>query len=1382
MSNETELPQFVAFLEAFVNQNFQMSIIITIGVAIFTVCVVLFFGIWKYKSKVLPSQSEAPEQKYRFRKRDKVIFYGRKMLRKVRSFTRNTMGVGPGSMGRRKSTQRLMLSKFRRFLQKRDSSLPQLKKKAPPSKFLEADWSDFEEADARLPPEIFYLLRSVRVFGHLEKPFFLELCKFMETVKVQGGDYLFNVGDEDDSIYVVQSGLVEVFIKEKDGEEHLVKVVNTGDSIHSLLSILDVLTGHPAPYKTVLAKAAVDSTILKLPGLAFNSMFERFNESVVRMVQIIMIRLQRVTFMALHNYLGLTNELISNAPQADLKSLHIHALCHSTMPSSPQKKSGRSPSTSETDPLALAGKLRSSTVGEETEKLENLSDFNTALMRARVQHQETLGASKGKQPAEEGIAATKSASKRHSVAGEPSVEVIQTVTDDYILDLAKKDLINILGLKNPNLLDGKLSLQRVKAGTILCKQGDQDANLLFVVRGTLHVLQQSVGEATKEVKLFSVTPGEMTDMLPVLTGEPSFFTTRAKTDVILVVITKPSFYSMMREEPFLVLNMGRMTVRRMSPFVRQIDFALDWQMTEAGKALFRQGDNSDSVYIVLTGRLRSVITLVGGKKEVVGEYGRGELVGIVEVLTHTERATTSMAIRDTEVAKIPKELLTVIKLKYPQVVTRLIHLLGQRILGNLQNRNTVSLDQAMTTNMTFNKSGESTLDNPAIVSNLATVAVVPASDSVPIDNFTMELQHALSAIGSTIRLTSDIIKDQLGVTALDSVNEFRLSSWLNQQEDIHRMVLYQCDPSITKWTKHCIRQADAILIVAVADSGPSVGTVEKEIENMAPRAQKELILLHREDADTPRGTAEWLNARSWCSSFHHVQCTKRVFSRKPPERMLQVYKKLFESEVDRMTDVSRLARFLTGTSIGLVLGGGGARGLAHVGMIKALQEAGIPIDMVGGTSMGSFIGALWAEERQFPKFNIRAKEWSMKMTSIWKKVIDLTYPYTSMFTGSSFNEAIESTFRSRQIEDLWIPYFCVTTDISHSSMRIHTTGSLWRYVRASMSLSGYLPPLCDPSDGHLLLDGGYVNNLPADVLRTMGARTIFAIDVGSQDESNLTNYGDQLSGWWLLWKRWNPWSTSVRVPDMTEIQSRLAYVSCVRQLEVVKNSDWCEYIRPPIDKYGTLQFGSYDEISEVGYHHGTTLLSGWVKGGLIKNLFAEKPKHDSPATQVTQQMKTPAMTYFTDLAELVSRIEKPQSRFYLGDNDSEVTDDESYPRLDAEDDEYLYDDDIIMEETSDEVDEDDDKDEHFPESDKVYQTASEPVVSTRDYQEGEEGHLRLGNQPGEPGMGSAATDFPAGGGAEGKSLPAGLVQRKVMQPGRSKATGQVVAAAPQRSL
>lgn len=100
----------------------------------------------------------------------------------------------------------------------------------------------------------------------------------------------------------------------------------------------------------------------------------------------------------------------------------------------------------------------------------------------------------------------------------------------------------------------------------------------------------------------------------------------------------------------------------------------------------------------------------------------------------------------------------------------------------------------------------------------------------------------------------------------------------------------------------------------------------------------------------------------------------------------------------------------------------------------------------------------------------------------------------------------------------------------------------------------------------------------ADIARSMGAKTVIAIDVGSQDETDLSTYGDSLSGWWLLWKRLNPWADKIKVPDMAEIQSRLAYVSCVRQLEVVKSSSYCEYLRPPIDCFKTMDFGKFDQI------------------------------------------------------------------------------------------------------------------------------------------------------------------------------------------------------------
>lgn len=113
---------------------------------------------------------------------------------------------------------------------------------------------------------------------------------------------------------------------------------------------------------------------------------------------------------------------------------------------------------------------------------------------------------------------------------------------------------------------------------------------------------------------------------------------------------------------------------------------------------------------------------------------------------------------------------------------------------------------------------------------------------------------------------------------MESANEYRLSSWLGQQEDQHRIVLYQCDRQLTPWTLRCIRQADCILIVALAATEPTVGHIEKKLETVAVRTQKELILLHKEGDEKPKNTVEWLNARSWCSSYHHIQCPARIFS------------------------------------------------------------------------------------------------------------------------------------------------------------------------------------------------------------------------------------------------------------------------------------------------------------------------------------------------------------------------------------------------------------------------------------------------------------------------------------------------------------------------
>lgn len=1166
------------------------------GCVLVSLLIVFFYYYRRCRTKEISGgtgTTATGEPAKRFRKRDKMLFYGRRMLRKVKSISNSGQG----------RKRRAVMRFARKLLQlKKEAAPEQLKVLEPPAEYLEEDLT----SDDRVPPDALYMLHSIRVFGHFEKPVFLMLCKHTEILNLPAGSFLFKVGDTDENVYVVQNGRVNVYITNQDGSSLSLKIVRAGESVTSLLSFTDVLTGHSQPYKTVNAKALEDSQVIKLPMRAFQEVFKEYPDIFVRVIQIIMVRLQRVTFTALHQYLGLSAELVNpgkekRRPQtmpSPSKTIRVVDACttmHSPHHSERNYTEHMENQMNASSPIQIQGRKRPDMVPDVTSNTPQ----NTPQLQPDVQPTSSF------QRPKEG-----SSFKKHNT---------DNLDEQALIQIASEAFIKELGLEDDSLLKGNVQVRDLPAGTYIMKEeSHKDVALVYLLSGAL-VVSQKVAEGEGEVHMFTAYPGEVEGGLAVLTGEPSFFSIRAKHFSRIGLLSKTTVYSIMRERPSVVLHIANTVVRRLSPFVRQVDFALDWVFLESGRAVYRQDEESGSTFIVLSGRLRSVITHPNGKKELVGEYGKGDLVGIVEMVTQTRRSTTVMAVRDSELAKLPEGLFNAIKLRFPVVVTRLINLLGHRILGSWQKP-------------TAGLGGAAAIESRPSQHNFSTVAVVPVSDDVPLTAFTYELYHSLCAIGPTVRLTSDVIRKLLGLTIMDPNNEYRLSSWLAQQEDKHKVALYQCDPSLTQWTQRCIRQADCILIVALGDKQPSIGKIEKEIERLAIRTQKELVLLHREGGPNPSGTVHWLNMRTWVSQHHHVRCPHRMFTRKSQYRISELYSKVLMSEASVHSDFSRLARWLTATAVGLVLGGGGARGAAHVGMIRAIQEAGIPIDMVGGVSIGAFMGALWCMERNITTVTQKAREWSKKMTQWGKQLLDLTYPATSMFSGKQFNATIKATFGEVHIEDLWLPYFTVTTDISSSCMRVHRHGSLWRYIRASMSLSGYMPPLCDPVDGHLLLDGGYVNNLPADVMRSLGAKHILAIDVGSQDDTDLTNYGDDLSGWWLLWKRWNPFTTPVKVPNLPDIQSRLAYVSCNRQLEEVKKSDYCEYIRPPIDAYKTLQFGSFDEIREVGYRHGSAYFEGQRRGGGggVSGAAAEGRRHDNQ----------PALTdyTFTDLAQMVCSV------------------------------------------------------------------------------------------------------------------------------------------------
>uniref|UniRef100_A0A8B9JRG8 lysophospholipase n=1 Tax=Astyanax mexicanus TaxID=7994 RepID=A0A8B9JRG8_ASTMX len=1034
---------------------------------------------------------------------------------------------------------------------------PTLQPKEPPPSLLEADLTEFDVQNSHLPSEVLYMLKNVRVLGHFEKPLFLELCRHMVFIELQEGEGLFRPGDDDDSIYVVQDGRLELCIHENDGTEPVVKDVLPGDSVHSLLSILDTITGYPAPYKTVSARAAMRSTILRLPASAFQSVFEKYPETLVRVIQIIMVRLQRVTFLALHNYLGLTTELFN--------SVRAQTYTHTYIP----------------------------------------SFYFFGLDKTQVNMEDPPSS-----PVQYKVLLLPHPSRIHTDKTEAVFAVFSTFSclfffySVYFEENCDHAAYAICGIPlhrqqgDPSLLEGRVTLHQVKAGSVVARQGDQEVSVQFVISGLLHVYQRMI-DREDETCLFVTHPGELVGQLAVLTGEPLIFSVRAHRDCTFLSISKTHFYEIMRAEPTVVLNIAHSVVRRMSPFVRQIDFALDWMAVEAGRAVYRQGDKSDCTFIVLSGRLRSVILKEDGKKELTGEYGRGDLIGVVEALTHQNRATTVHAVRDSELAKLPEGALSSIKRKFPQVVTRLIHLLGQKILQQVNGPLTGVVMSSAGVDPKWDAG------NPA--SNLSTVAVLPVSEEVPLTAFTLELQHALIAIGPTLLLNSDIIKQRLGSAALDSVHEYRLSSWLGQQEDIHRIVLYQTDGTLTPWTQRCIRQADCIIIVGLGEQDPAVGELERMLEGSAVRAQKQLVLLHREDGPPPTGTAEWLNMRSWLSRHLHLSCPRRVFSKRSLPKLREMYQRVFQKPADRHSDFSRLARVLTGNAIALVLGGGGARGCSQVGILRALTESGIPVDLVGGTSIGSMMAALYAEDRSYSRMRIRAREWAM-----------VSHCFISHF---HYHPGYRGTHKE-SCSDLKV--------LNKAKYTVkHLDALIWRAVNLWFLRLVNLMNLYCPTEGTL--------SVPFQE-RSMGAKVVIAIDVGSQDETNLTNYGDALSGWWLLWKRLNPLAEKVKVLNMAEIQTRLAYVCCVRQLESVKNSDYCEYIRPPINRYRTLEFGKFDEIAEVGYQHGKTVFDVWSRSGVIEKMLKDRRQEEFHNTHSNNMVTCPNAS-FTDLAEIVSRIE-----------------------------------------------------------------------------------------------------------------------------------------------
>ncbi|EMC93099.1 hypothetical protein BAUCODRAFT_273535 [Baudoinia panamericana UAMH 10762] len=718
--------------------------------------------------------------------------------------------------------------------------------------------------------------------------------------------------------------------------------------------------------------------------------------------------------------------------------------------------------------------------------------------------------------------------------------------------------------------------------------------------------------------LFLIKPGGLAGYLGTVSSYRSFIDVTAKTDVYVGFLPRNAVEKIVERYPIVLLTMAKRLTSLLPKLIQHIDFALEWVQVNAGQAIYHQGEESDAIYIVLNGRLRAIQESEDGDMKVVGEYGQGDSVGELEVLTESARPGTLHAIRDTELAKFPKTLFNSLAQEHPGITIKVSKIIASRMRALIENPMTEPAAQE----------SKLAVSRPKVTStvNLRTVAIVPCTTGVPIMEFGNKLHAALVQIGATggvITLNQSSILSHLGRHAFSRMGKLKLSQYLADLEEKYSLVLYVADTSVkSPWTQTCISQADCIYLVGLAEGSAAIGEYERFLLTTKTTARKELVLLHAERYCASGTTRAWLRNRPWVNGgHHHVQMAFRsaeepVHAR--PKRFGNTIKQhvqvlqaelhkytsrkvrqipLYSAETPFKGDFHRLARRLCGRSVGLVLGGGGARGLAHVGVIRALEEAGIPIDMVGGTSIGAFIGAVYAQDADVVPMYGRVKKFSGRMGSVWRFVLDVTYPSASYTTGHEFNRGIFKTFGDSQIEDFWLDFYCNSTNISRSRSEIHTSGYVWRYIRASMSLAGLLPPMCD--EGNMLLDGGYTDNLTVSHMKSLGAEIIFAVDVGAIDDDSPQAYGDSLSGFWASVNRWNPFSTFPNPPTLSEIQARLAYVSSVDALERAKNIPGCRYMRPPIEPYGTLEFGKFDEIYQVGYQFGKRYLEKLRQEGTL---------------------------------------------------------------------------------------------------------------------------------------------------------------------------------------
>jgi len=260
-----------------------------------------------------------------------------------------------------------------------------------------------------------------------------------------------------------------------------------------------------------------------------------------------------------------------------------------------------------------------------------------------------------------------------------------------------------------------------------------------------------------------------------------------------------------------------------------------------------------------------------------------------------------------------------------------------------------------------------------------------------------------------------------------------------------------------------------------------------------------------------------------------------------------------------------------------------------------MQELHVPIDTIGGTSIGSAMSGFFA-------LGLNSDEMLATIDKLLmdRPLKDYTLPMVSLITGRRLNKSLQKLYGDVQIEDLWVNYYSVSANLTRAQTVVHKQGPVWKCVRASMSIPGHIPPIV--FNGELHVDGGVLNNLPVDIMREICDGIVIANNVSPRVEMKVTGSSqDTYSGWDYMLNALKPSAKKLEMPSIVNILMRSGTLYSIKAINVAKAMADI-YMSPPIEKFQLLDFSAAHEIEEVGYKYALEVMNKQLHGNeLLKS-------------------------------------------------------------------------------------------------------------------------------------------------------------------------------------